>query len=873
MALQQLHRPVRPSPLVSVRGDCFGDSLPPREHAVISNSEAGANTEKERGEAGKRGAVLSTPDSIGDGIGTDSERVIANLSNDVAGIADLNNTSSHHNTHAALSHFDSRTSISPPTSQSHSAHLSHCSVTSSIGVGIDAESDDPIKLKDLLKVSRSANKKLEAQIRSLTRHSLAQRNVNAALSRTLASERESRFVKESVMTERLKQLELDVDFEARQNGVLRDRVLKLEDRIEDLKWRVCSGACFAAQAGPKSGGDAAQQKGSSDSRGHSIPDSKTMQGKGKRDVEYRNDGSPVSKKAVLDNGHTADSDSDGTGDSDSDNSNIIVSDHEKKMDHGSSKDAEIDSILDNANHTISSIGSATAPTNHVAAPPAKKGSFSSETAAQPSPAAPKSKPQSLPLHRDTFTFSDSGDTLSAISSSSSLKDTSFVGNTVAARHKTVESAQPTSPLKNPSPPCPACSAVASFIDSAVGRLSQELKNHVEWETAQMDLDELVAESRRKGENALTGNGEVCDCNKKRHKMNVDNSPTSCGCCCCYSCYGEVDRFEGSLLSSDSDDRGFTIQDAHCVLVILESFVSVLEDRVNRSWGQVSSKGLVKQPIEVEKARIRTEMDKLFSSTRRYDNLLSKYQPSDTLLLNALAWVCSKPSHLHTAQLDLPKSNSQPHSSSSSPKLQSLAPVYQRQKSPCANTSRLRPYMHLPFLMDFYKHGLVEVESILAWHALLLTATTAESPNTAKEQDFFVRGQMRNTLVDQAGPFVRWLEASNMDDGDAAQQEKLIDETMSENSDDERDGEECGRNASPDSESGSDPNDDDDDNDEEEDEDEDEDEDDDDDDEEEEDWDDDGDLLLEDVVAIETPLSTRKVKFAQDSTILDSSANE
>ncbi|KAJ3265250.1 hypothetical protein HDU77_005885 [Chytriomyces hyalinus] len=862
MALQQLHRPVRPSPLVSVRGDCFGDSLPPREHAVISNSEGGANTEKERGEAGKLGAVLSSPDFIGDGIGKGSERVIANPSNDVAGIADLNNTSSHHNTHAALSHFDSRTSISPSTSQSHSAHLSHCSVTSSIGVGIDAESDDPIKLKDLLKVSRSANKKLEAQIRSLTRHSLAQRNVNAALSRTLASERESRFVKESVMTERLKQLELDVDFEARQNGVLRDRVLKLEDRIEDLKWRVCSGACFAAQAGPKSGGDATQQMGSSDSRGHSIPESKIMQGKGRSDLEYRNEGSPVSKKAVLDDSHTADSDSDGTGDSDSDNSNIIVSDHEKKMEHGSSKDAEIDSILDNANHTISSIGSATSPTNHGAAPPVKRGSFTTESTAQSSAAAPKSKPQSLPLHRDTFTFSENGDTFSAISSSSPLKDTSLFDNTVAAKHKTVESAQPSNSLKNPSPPCPACSAVASFIDSAVARLSQELKNHVEWETAQMDLDELVAESRTASEKASTGNGEVCDCNKKRQKTNVDDSPTSCGCCCCYSCYGEVDRFEGSVISSDSDDRGFTIRDAHCVLVILESFVSVLEDRVNRSWGQVSSKGLAKQPIEVEKARIRSEMDKLFSSTRRYDNLLSKYQPSDTLLLNVLAWVCSKPSHAHATQLDLPKSKSQPQS----PKLQFLAPVNQKQSSSCANNSRLRPYMHLPFLMDFYKHGLVEVESILAWHALLLTATTTtttESPNTANEQDFFVRAQMRNTLVDQAGPFVRWLEASNMDDGDAAQQEKLIDETMSENSDDEGDGEDCGRNASPDSESDSDPNDDDD---EEED-------DDDDEEEEEEDWDDDGDLLLGDVVAIETPLSTRKVKFAQDSTILDSSVHE
>ncbi|KAJ3409563.1 hypothetical protein HDU80_000057 [Chytriomyces hyalinus] len=827
MALQQLHRPIRPSPLVSVRGDCFGDSLPPREHAVISNSEGGGNTEKERVEAGKLGAVLSLPDFIGDGIGTGSERVIANPSNDVAGIADLNNTSSHHNTHAALSHFDSRTSISPSTSQSHSAHLSHCSVTSSIGVGIDAESDDPIKLKDLLKVSRSANKKLEAQIRSLTRHSLAQRNVNAALSRTLASERESRFVKESVMTERLKQLELDVDFEARQNGVLRDRVLKLEDRIEDLKWRVCSGACFAAQAGPKSGGDATQQTGSSDSRGHSIPESKIMQGKSRSDPEYRNEGSPVSKKAVLDDSHTADSDSDGTGDSDSDNSNIIVSDHEKKMEHGSGKDAEIDSILDNANHTISSIGSATSPTNHGAAPPAKRGSFTTESTAQSSAAAPKSKPQSLTLHRDTFTFSENGDSFSAISSSSPLKDTSLFDNTVAAKHKTVESAQPSNSLKNPSPPCPACSAVASFIDSAVARLSQELKNHVEWETAQMDLDELVAESRSASENASTGNGEV-------------------------------DRFEGSLSSSDSDDRGFTIRDAHCVLVILESFVSVLEDRVNRSWGQVSSKGLAKQPIEVEKARIRSEMDKLFSSTRRYDNLLSKYQPSDTLLLNVLAWVCSKPSHVHATQLDLPKSKSQPQS----PKLQSLAPVNQKQSSSCANNSRLRPYMHLPFLMDFYKHGLVEVESILAWHALLFTAstttTTTESPNTANEQDFFVRAQMRNTLVDQAGPFVRWLEASNMDDGDAAQQEKLIDETMSENSDDDEcDGEDCGRNASPDSESDSDPNDDDDEEEEEE----------------EEEWDDDGDLLLGDVVAIETPLSTRKVKFAQDSTILDSSANE
>ncbi|KAJ3140404.1 hypothetical protein HK100_009954 [Physocladia obscura] len=133
--------------------------------------------------------------------------------------------------------------------------------------------DDSKKLKELLETSRLANRKLEAQIKTLTRHKDAVRTSLSQAQRTLTDEREAWSLKEQAASQKFARLELeyeqDVTAEQAENAKLRSQITELEDKIEKLEWRVSDCICSKSTK-PKPSGAMLKKASSSITRSTAV---------------------------------------------------------------------------------------------------------------------------------------------------------------------------------------------------------------------------------------------------------------------------------------------------------------------------------------------------------------------------------------------------------------------------------------------------------------------------------------------------------------------------------------------------------------------------------------------------------------------------
>ncbi|KAJ3414510.1 hypothetical protein HDV05_006512 [Chytridiales sp. JEL 0842] len=101
------------------------------------------------------------------------------------------------------------------------------------GVGGGDLGAEVTRLRQQLAISRQANKKLEAQVRVLKRNKDALLESVKALKLDVRSERDSRFVMERCLNERLKKMELDLDFKENEIVELRDRQREMDAEMEE----------------------------------------------------------------------------------------------------------------------------------------------------------------------------------------------------------------------------------------------------------------------------------------------------------------------------------------------------------------------------------------------------------------------------------------------------------------------------------------------------------------------------------------------------------------------------------------------------------------------------------------------------------------
>ncbi|KAJ3072294.1 hypothetical protein HDU98_003850 [Podochytrium sp. JEL0797] len=117
------------------------------------------------------------------------------------------------------------------------------SMRTSIASGDIDDTDDPAELKSLLRVSRSANKKLEASTANLQRQVDAMRTSCSGLQKTLTSERDSRYLVEKAASETAKKREFAENMEKQEREeelvTLRISVRVLQEEVEELKFKVC----------------------------------------------------------------------------------------------------------------------------------------------------------------------------------------------------------------------------------------------------------------------------------------------------------------------------------------------------------------------------------------------------------------------------------------------------------------------------------------------------------------------------------------------------------------------------------------------------------------------------------------------------------
>ncbi|KAJ3286851.1 hypothetical protein HDU79_006166 [Rhizoclosmatium sp. JEL0117] len=120
------------------------------------------------------------------------------------------------------------------------------SVTTTASIA-DHETDDPILLKEQLRVSRSATKKLTTQLKNLLRALDSTRSTLTTAQRALLRERELFSLRERIAAEARERdadkNDLKVEALEEEMAGLRDEKRKLEDRVEDLLFRVCDGSC------------------------------------------------------------------------------------------------------------------------------------------------------------------------------------------------------------------------------------------------------------------------------------------------------------------------------------------------------------------------------------------------------------------------------------------------------------------------------------------------------------------------------------------------------------------------------------------------------------------------------------------------------
>ncbi|KAI9343762.1 hypothetical protein DFJ73DRAFT_507115 [Zopfochytrium polystomum] len=88
-----------------------------------------------------------------------------------------------------------------------------------------------MRLRQVLSISRSANRKLEAKLRMVTRRRDALIEAVGSLKVDVRTERESRFVIERCLQERTKRMELELEFKEIEIAELRDRRRELEDWV------------------------------------------------------------------------------------------------------------------------------------------------------------------------------------------------------------------------------------------------------------------------------------------------------------------------------------------------------------------------------------------------------------------------------------------------------------------------------------------------------------------------------------------------------------------------------------------------------------------------------------------------------------------
>ncbi|KAI9339656.1 hypothetical protein BDR26DRAFT_862081, partial [Obelidium mucronatum] len=325
----------------------------------------------------------------------------------------------------------------------------------SISSSLIEDTDDPLRLKDLLRISRSANRKLDALVRSLQRHNDAIRNSLSSLQRTLTSERESRFLRDQIAFENAKKKEdedmLDQEEAEAELLKLRDRIRSLEDQVDDLKFRSCSGNCFS------SSGSSCNKSKKPPTPSATTPSTSTPRGQTSTTPiinNYKAGGSLPScpnphistaftlKHTPIENGQ---------------NRNISpISSHteaEEGYGSGENDDGHVFDDLELANTTISSIGKE-GPVKPIIS---RKNSFNNPACTSP--------------HRN---------------GSHVYQDEYQLNNTSPSPFDNIEFEEELEPSPVP--------LAVQFFDKASSQLVQQLNNNVRrWETVQSDLDEIVAE--------------------------------------------------------------------------------------------------------------------------------------------------------------------------------------------------------------------------------------------------------------------------------------------------------------------------------------------------------------------------------------------
>ncbi|KAI8621040.1 hypothetical protein BC830DRAFT_1214972 [Chytriomyces sp. MP71] len=620
------------------------------------------------------------------------------------------------------------------SSASSSGLVSRSSVASN---SIDEMTDDPVKLREALKVSRSANKKLEIQNRKLQRAAIAQRDMHAHMQRILASERESRFVRDRVTAEKLRKLDLELDLEKDRNAVLQRRVYRLEDRVEDLKWRVCTGGCQAALgAGRPAAGVGVQvaggkQVGSLNFTGEEGSREATATGStvgstlASGTVEKLGPNLVVNTAAVAVTYVTPEQQQ-------QHRSKSPVSPEEG---YGSDEFGGGDvAVLDMANEAICAIGGYDTPKE-------KEGVVhqdSVERVGRTNGRLFEDQPEegddddSEAEGNDSEAGGEGGENEEGeVASEEEVEGVSLV------EFSTEDLSDPFGSLGDVSPNAaakrlPQLSPLDQFLEKATCRLVQELQNHVEWETAQMDLDEVVGEFV-----AAMGGASA--------KSDVTTMGT---------------------VSAISSSSAVPINDTDCVSVIFESFVRVVEDRT-RHWHvntvPNANSSYVHRNVEYDRARMRVEIEKFCAAFPRYDSLFSKYQLDDAALLTLLSDVCVKPSP-HERHAAAAAAAVAAHASPVEP------------YTAVASSSLLRPLMHLPLLMDLYKRKLVGVDSVLEWYAAFEESLQREGPARMGEE-LYARCVY---VYEQCEQFVHWLEVCDVvGDMEIGEHERILNETMSE----------------------------------------------------------------------------------------------
>ncbi|KAJ3029121.1 UNVERIFIED_CONTAM: hypothetical protein HDU68_000076 [Siphonaria sp. JEL0065] len=576
------------------------------------------------------------------------------------------------------------------------------STRTSVSSSMIEDTDDPVRLKELLRISRSANRKLDSLVRSLQRHNDAIRNSLSSIQRTLTSERDARFLRDQIAFENAKKKEdedeLDAEATANEMLQLRDQIRRLEDQVEDLKYRTCSGNCNSMCSSSSSASGTKKMVGRKPPSSITTPTTATISAASASSFNHI---APLPKPPRINSSSSTNSSATATPISLKINvppahHSPITSPSEQGYSSGDLEDGNISDALEAANSTISSIGKEIPILS-------RHNSFSKATNNN------NNNNTHTPVHRrNSFTLHNKEDFHN--SSTSPFDDIEFEDDTATT-------------TTGDNPPIPL---VTQFFNKATSQLVQQLNNNVRrWETIQSDLDEIVAEFQYS-----SGSGSL-------ESISESNGG-------------------GSDLVGKHQGDGFAarvypviIGDSECIHVIIESFVRVLETRVDK--------------LGMGASGIQATADKFFSKFSEYSNLISKYQHTPGYLLETLEKVCISPPILPLVTT-------------------TTKPTKHQQQSTTAN---YRPQLFHPILSSLYTKKLIDAEDIVEWFTDLQDSIANQQALQLTREEVC---SLTSILEDCEGDYecaVKVVEGAR----DIACEERFIDEHGSECSDEEEDEEE------------------------------------------------------------------------------------